>query len=143
MKILIGANERLCQLIRNFVKICVISHFVFKLSNDFKYQLMTSFCLQTIWVLYGGPLRDLGLRVSRAFFNGLRAPKDEIAVLQGSIACSLGLQGLYFLKFEKIAMGIVLAPGLQAFKMMGSRAPATPLGGSLHGNKLYLIFEML
>ena len=79
-----------------------------------------------------GPLRDLGLRVSRAFFNGLRAPKDEIAVLQGSIACSLGLQGLYFLKFEKIAMGIVLAPGLPSFQndglQQGSSDPP-PLGG--------------
>ena len=56
MKIVIGANERLRQLIRNFVKICVISHFVFKLSNDFKCQLMTSFCLQTIGVLYGNNL---------------------------------------------------------------------------------------
>ena len=50
-------------------------------------------------------------------------------MLQGSIACSSGLQGLYFLKLEKIAMGHVWAPGLQAFKMMGSRAPATPFGG--------------
>ena len=85
-----------------------------------------------------GLLRDLGLRVSRTYFNGLRAPKDKIAVLQGSIGCSSGLQELYFLKFEKIAMGIVWAPGLQAFKMTGSRAPATPpLGASnthsLHG----------
>ena len=78
-----------------------------------------------------GPLRDLGLRISRTYFNGLRAPKDKIAVLQGSIARSSGLQELYFLKFEKIAMGIVWAPGLQAFKMMGSRAPATPLSGPL------------
>ena len=79
----------------------------------------------------GGPLRDLGLRVSRAYFNRLRAPKDKIAVLQGSILCSSGLQWLYFLKLEKTAMGIVWAPGLEAFKMMGSRAPANPpLGAS-------------
>ena len=60
-----------------------------------------------------GPLRGLGLRVSMAFFNGLRAPKDKIAVLQGSIACSSGLQGLYFLEFETIVMRFVWAPGLQ------------------------------
>ena len=62
-------------------------------------------------------------------FNGLRAPRDKIAVLQGSIACFSGLQGLYFLKFGMISMGIVWAPGLQAFKMMGSRALATLLRG--------------
>ena len=62
-----------------------------------------------------------------AYFNGLPAPKDKIAVLQGSIACASGLHELYFLKFEKIAMGIVWAPGLQAFKMMGSSDP--PFGG--------------
>ena len=75
-------------------------------------------------------LRDLGLRVSRAHFNGLRAPKDKIAVLQGSIACSSGLQGLYFpyfLKFEKIAMGIVWASGLQAFKKVGLQDSSDPL----------------
>ena len=79
------------------------------------------------------PLRDLGIRVSKTYFNGLRAPKDKIAVPEGSIVCSSGLQGLYFLKYEEIAMGNVLAPGLQAFKMMGSRAPATlpPLGAML------------
>ena len=62
-------------------------------------------------------IRDLGLRVSRAYFNGLRAPKDKIAVLQGSILCSSGLQGLYFLKFKKTAMGMVWAPGLLISKL--------------------------
>ena len=74
------------------------------------------------------PPKGSSLRVSRTYFNGLQAPKDKIAVLQGSIASS-GLQKLYFVKFEKIAMGIVWAPGLQGLKMMGSRAPATPLWG--------------
>ena len=31
----------------------MISHFKFKLSNDFKCQLMTSFCLQIVRILYG------------------------------------------------------------------------------------------
>ena len=76
------------------------------------------------------PLRALGLRVSRANFNGLLAPKNKVAVLHGSIAC-FSRPGLNLLKFEKIAMGIVWAPGLQAFKIMGSRAPSTPLLGPL------------
>ena len=52
MKIFIAANEGPCLLIRNPVGIFLISHFVFKLSNDFKCQLMTSFCLQIIRILY-------------------------------------------------------------------------------------------
>ena len=56
MKIFIDANEGRCRLIRNPVEIFLISHFVFKLSNDFKCQLMTSFCLQIIRILYGKKL---------------------------------------------------------------------------------------
>ena len=40
MKIFIDANEGPCRVIRNPVEIFWISHFVFKLSNDFKCQLM-------------------------------------------------------------------------------------------------------
>ena len=43
-------------MIRNPVGIFLISHFVFNLSNDFKCQLMTSFCLQIIRILYGKKL---------------------------------------------------------------------------------------
>ena len=56
MKIFIDANEGPCRLIRNPVEIFLISRFVFKLSNDFKCQLMTSFCLQIIRILYGKKL---------------------------------------------------------------------------------------
>ena len=56
MKIFIDANERPCPLIRSPVEIFLIPHFVFKLSNDFKCQLMTSFCLQIIRILYGKKL---------------------------------------------------------------------------------------
>ena len=82
------------------------------------YRLLLA--LGTVWQHDWGPLRDLGLRVSRTYFNGLRAPKDKIAVLQGSIACSSGLQELYFLKFEKIAMGL---SGLQGSKLSKWWAP--------------------
>ena len=37
---------------RNPLGSFLISHFVFKLSNDFRCQLMTSFCLQIIRILY-------------------------------------------------------------------------------------------
>ena len=43
-------------MIRNHVGIFLVSHLVFKLSNDFKCQLMTSFCLQIIRILYGKKL---------------------------------------------------------------------------------------
>ena len=43
-------------MLRNPVEIFFISHFVFKLSNDFKCQLMISFCLQIIRILYGKKL---------------------------------------------------------------------------------------
>ena len=56
MKIFIDANEGPCRLIRNPVEIVLKSHFVFKLSNDFKCQLMTSICLQIIRILYGKKL---------------------------------------------------------------------------------------
>ena len=56
MKIFIDAIERPCRLIRNPVEIFLLSHFVFKLSNDFKCQLLTSFCLQIIRILYGKKL---------------------------------------------------------------------------------------
>ena len=56
MKIFIDANKGSCPLIRNPVEIFLISRFVFKLSNDFKCQLKTSFCLQIITVLYGKKL---------------------------------------------------------------------------------------
>ena len=56
MKIFIHANEGPCRLMRNCVEIFLISHFVFKLSNDFKCQLMTPFCLQIIRILYGKKL---------------------------------------------------------------------------------------
>ena len=56
MKICIDANEGPCRLIRNPVEIFLLSPFAFKLSNDFKCQLMTSFCLQIIWILYGKKL---------------------------------------------------------------------------------------
>ena len=62
--------------------------------------------------------------LQRAYFDGLRAPQGKIIMLQGSNTYFSGLQGLHLLKFEKTTMGIVWAPGLQAFKMMGSRAPA-------------------
>ena len=38
------------------VEMFLISRSVFKLSNDFKCQLMTSFCLQIIRILYGKKL---------------------------------------------------------------------------------------
>ena len=41
---------------RNLVETFLISHFVFKLLNDFKCQLMTSFCLQIFRILYGKKL---------------------------------------------------------------------------------------
>ena len=44
------------RFIRNPVEIFLIPHFVFKLSNDFKCQLMMSFCLQIIRILYGKKL---------------------------------------------------------------------------------------
>ena len=56
MKIFIDANEGPCQCIRNPFQIFLISHFVFKLSSDFKCQLMTSFCLQIIRIRYGKKL---------------------------------------------------------------------------------------
>ena len=43
-------------MIRNHVEIFLISHFVFKLSNDCKCQLMMSFCLQIIRILHGKKL---------------------------------------------------------------------------------------
>ena len=43
-------------MIRNPVEIFLMSHFVFKLSNDIKCQLMTPFCLQIIRILYGKKL---------------------------------------------------------------------------------------
>ena len=52
MKIFIDENEGTCRLMRNPVEIFLISHFVFKLSSDLKCQLMTSFCLQIIRILY-------------------------------------------------------------------------------------------
>ena len=65
------------------------------------------------------------------YFNGLQAPKDKIAVLQGSIACSSGLQGLNLLKFEKIALGNVWAPSFQNVELQSSSDPPPPLGTSL------------
>ena len=53
MKIFIGAKEELCQLMRNPVQIFLISDFTVELSNDFKCQLMMSFCLQIIRILFG------------------------------------------------------------------------------------------
>ena len=95
-------------------------HYVFSLSFDISSGSIRQICrmrmnkYDTMIVVFflvlrfiRGPLRDLGLRVSTAYFDGFRAPKDKIAVLQGSIACSSGLQGLYFLKFVKIAKGNV------------------------------------
>ena len=76
-------------------------------------------------VTFKRPLRGLGHRVSRAYFNELQAPKSKTAVLMGSIACFAEFLGLNLLTFEKTIMGIVLDPGHQAFKRMGSRAPAT------------------
>ena len=55
-EIFIDANEGPCRLMRSPVEIFLISHFVFKLSNDFKCQFMTSFCLQIIRILYGEKL---------------------------------------------------------------------------------------
>ena len=55
-KIFIDPNEGPCRLIRNPVKFFLTSHFVFKLSNDFLCQLMMSFCLQIIRILYGKKL---------------------------------------------------------------------------------------
>ena len=61
---------------------------------------------------------------------GSGLPKIKLLCSRAPLHALVGSR-LYFLKFEKIAMGIVWAPGLQAFKMMGSRAPATPsLGAS-------------
>ena len=56
MKIVIETNEGPGRLIRNPVEIFLISHFVFQLSNDFKCQLMTSFCLQIVRILCGKKL---------------------------------------------------------------------------------------
>ena len=56
MKIFIDANKGPCRLVRNPVEIFLISHFVLRLSNDFKCQLMTSFCLQIIRILHGKKL---------------------------------------------------------------------------------------
>ena len=56
MNIFIDATEGPCRLIRNPVEIFLISHFIFKLPNDFKCQLTTSFCLQNFTILYGKKL---------------------------------------------------------------------------------------
>ena len=56
MKIFIDANKGPCRLVRTPVAIFLISHFVYKISSDFKCQLMTSFCLQIIRILYGKKL---------------------------------------------------------------------------------------
>ena len=53
-------------------------------------------------------VEDLGLRVSRASINGLRAPKGKIVVLQGSIASFSGLHGLHPSKFEKATIMIII-----------------------------------
>ena len=45
-----------CRLIRYRVEIFLISYFVFKLANDFKCQLMTSFCLPITRIVYGKKL---------------------------------------------------------------------------------------
>ena len=62
---------------------------------------------------------------------GSGLPKTKLLCSRAPLHALLGSRNSIFLKFEKIAMGIVWAPGLQAFKMMGSRAPATPLSGPL------------
>ena len=49
----IDANEGSCRSTRGPVEIFLISHFVSKLSNDFKCPLMALFCLQIIRILYG------------------------------------------------------------------------------------------
>ena len=40
-------------MIRNTSESFLISHFVFELSTDFKYQLMTSFCVQITIIING------------------------------------------------------------------------------------------
>ena len=47
---------------------------------------------------------DLGLRVSRAYFNGPRALKGKTVVLQGFIAYFSGLEGLHLLKSMRTAI---------------------------------------
>ena len=100
-------------------------------------SMLSIYCLETLHcALYRanadkcwGPLKDLGLWFCWTYFNGLRAPKGKSAVFLCSIA---GLQRLHFLKFEKTTMEIVWALGLQAFKMMSSKAPlAPPLGAPI------------
>ena len=92
----------------------------------------------TKWIFGPGSPRDLRLRVSRAYFNGLRAPKGKTAVLQGSIASHSGFHRLHLSKFEKTTIGIVRAPGLQALKMVGSRALVIPLLGPLGQPKRFI-----
>ena len=49
MRILVGANERHYQKMKN----PLISHCMTKLSTGCKFQLMTSFCLQISCMIYG------------------------------------------------------------------------------------------
>ena len=63
------------------------------------------------------------LTAARAYSKGLPATKGRISVLHRSMACLLGRHVLHFLKCVD-TMGIFWAP---SFKIMGFRAPATPL----------------
>ena len=95
-----------------------------------------------------GPLRDLGLRVSRAHFNGLRAPKDKIAVLQGQpgLHCKLfWAPGAQFLKIQENCHGNCLGSRAPSFQNDGLQGPSDPSlwGPLLKHAKTYLPQETL
>ena len=57
---------------------------------------------------------------------GSELPKTKLLCSRAPLHALLGSRNSISSKFEKIAMGIVWAPGLQAFKMMGSRLQQPP-----------------
>ena len=86
MKNLIDANERHCRMIRNPLYISFISHFIINLSSDFKFQLMTSFCLQITRMIYsqGRPLSTCTYGEVSPIFLGQNAAKSDIFGSKGS-----------------------------------------------------------
>ena len=78
-----------------------------------------------------GPVRDPGLRVSRAYLNGLWAPIGKLPCSRARLYAFQGLRGSN--------IGIVWVSGLQAVKMMGSSASGTPFGASGVGTEGKLV----
>ena len=52
MKIFVDANERHYQKIKNPLLISLLSHSMTMSFTGFKFQLMTSFCLQISWMAF-------------------------------------------------------------------------------------------